>query len=864
MHQQGSLEVLRKRIDFSRFEYPNESSPWLRAISGALSADAGTLAVLGSTGLDVRHLSSEMPMPIDPLSLCLAAYVSTLRHKGKKVALALPAGGRHLPLMFAAVGVLADALEGDAPTITRKIVPGGILIVSKDLDLRSRYCDLSIKGISLENAYPGSRLTKDGSVLAITAGQGARAVRGVCFYSPLGRAPSTSLRPNLAILDLRYSLLHSRFEELVNWACNLDRHTSVIALYSIGDSDAPPLLTRSGFENLPIDHQGIAEAVEFQRISPSGSHALDTCISHAPIYLSREHEIICVTGREHEEVFTNIAQMLDAQAKQQGLGIRRARWLYSTLSRLPVPPGHYDISAGRLGRYTLRRLIEHLTNRPDPGMGLALQSLKMQFETLLSHLLVSNPRSERLKELLPLFVDEFGKILILVRDKVSKEAIKNWLREEAFMDSAAIEAVEVLSCTDFYPMALKKYPVVIINGAMPGRYGWINGSALGGAVKYLSYSSEIRSIEKQLQNIFSEERIIENSRSRSNYLLGSGGLKVGNDWKLKRLISPLILKRPVISKTGKTTTSQKVQTQDLKDLSRALESAKLIADKAKQLAEAKNKLEDQAWKDDGADESQITDLDDFLNTTPSEGDPMCFRLSVISQKHGARAIWLAQGELVECIKENRSSEIVECAPEELQLGDKLVLIEESARGSLFERVVELAQSQPELQYIAAYRRQWVEAMKTLAIKYECSFRGYSRLHRDLQANGSSILTTISVRNWILGYVMGPTDVSSIRAVGVLSGRKPIVDDVHGFDKAFKTIRKIHQALGRKLTQTITQTSRLLADEDSESNQRESLWLPVNDILDTVDLAEICEIGTSPALFPAQAVGKLIPNTEIIL
>jgi hypothetical protein len=104
--------------------------------------------------------------------------------------------------------------------------------------------------------------------------------------------------------------------------------------------------------------------------------------------------------------------------------------------------------------------------------------------------------------------------------------------------------------------------------------------------------------------------------------------------------------------------------------------------------------------------------------------------------------------------------------------------------------------------------------------------------------------------------MGPTDISSIIAAGRLTGIASIERNAKELDNAFRTIRTIHQTLGRRLTRTIYESSRYLVDED-EGEEKKALWLPVNEILDTVELAEICVRAQEARPIPPQVVGRLL-------
>src|SRR6266545_2247955 len=157
------VATLRREVDVAQFAIPQSCQPrWANVLRNITIQDLGTLALLGPGGLRVGHVHDRLSP--DPLTLSIAALVSSKIGNGSKLAIGLPPGARHLPLIIAATAILGDALRRAAPRGMRPPVKGlsGVLIVSNDLDVRSRYCDLYVKNERLDTVYPGSRLRPNG------------------------------------------------------------------------------------------------------------------------------------------------------------------------------------------------------------------------------------------------------------------------------------------------------------------------------------------------------------------------------------------------------------------------------------------------------------------------------------------------------------------------------------------------------------------------------------------------------------------------------------------------------------------------------------------------------------------------------
>lgn len=856
------IKLLRRQANVSAYSFPDNSPKWLHSLNKILGEDLGALAVLGPSGLTFRGVPSAEQRRPDPLSLSLASLVDSLRGTGRRIALGLPVGSRHLPLLFSAVSVLGDALRRAEGTVSSSLT--GVLIISTDLDVRSRYCDLCVKTASLDSVYPGSRMKPNGEQVALTPKGSDSFAKGVCFLLPPSELPRTRMKPSLAILDFRYGRLTKRAYDIAQWACNLHRHTTTVALFTVGDRETLEALHKLNFETLPIDHFACGYCAKLKP-QERGAGPVEWNIQRGINYLQRDHAVIAVEDTEFEALLASAQRMIDEQGQKDFASIRRAKWIVRALGQMPVPLIWYEQAARNQGRSTLKRLIDLLTVRHETGMGAALQSLRMQFEVILKYLEERNPRCAKLKEVLPTFAKEHGKVLILVRDKISQGALQNWLDVEAFPKAEWLLGTQVCACSDYSPLALTQFPAVLVNGSFPRRYRWIAGAALGDVVKFLAFASEVEVISSQLEDIYGAvgQQARAMQRNRVVGVPASTGSEVD---AVGNVVPVLQLSKPSPAASPKSPAREfKVTATSLGDLTGSIEAAKAIAQKEREKAEQEKRNKLSTWEEQPDDEvtetagGEFADLTSMLRPEYTD-DPECLGFSVQSRLRGKGTVWLQADQTVECIRQSVSDEVNLIIASQIKVGDFLVFVQEDAKGSLFNRIVQLAEDQPELQYLAAYRKQWEEAMRLLAAKYDCSRRGYWRLFCDFQAHGSSISTEISVRNWVLGRVMGPDHVSSIRAAGSLVGMEALQRDASAFDKAFRTIRAIHQGLGRKLAGIIRKSSRHLVDEEEAKDDEvfgDHIWLPLNELLETVDLAEILGISDKLAGIPPFLVGRFL-------
>jgi hypothetical protein len=695
-----------------------------------------------------------------------------------------------------------------------------------------------------------------GEQVPLRPAAGHAADKGVCFLLPGQHLPRTKIKPALAIIDLRYGRLTKRARDIALWTCRLHGQTEVLALYTLGDRDTVDALTKIGFDDLPIDHSAIATCSRNPAAALSDSGPVELSLLKSPTYLDRAHEVIPIADDVFESSLVIARRTISEQQKQESLGLNRARWILATLTHMPVPLVWFEQSARNLGRSTLTRLIDHLCVRYDEGTGAAMQSLKMQFESIAQRLQVNNPRVAAIKALLPHIVQDAERILFLVRDRVMQRALQNWLDMEAFPGAAWLQKVEIRACPDYSQIAIERYPLVVVNGTFPRRYRWIAGAALGHVVKFLAYPSEINSIASQLGDIYADQALLGRSQQRDRMLCGVVAREDSSPRRPESGVCPLRLKRPPPPPPPKKT---EAVVRNLLDLSGTFAAVTKVAEEK---AREREKIHCLSWED--AAEEEVPG-DNEMNGTEEpvhKDDISCVQFYVLSSKQGDGLLWLADDDVVECVLKSLPEQISRVPANELEIDDILILVEEDARYSLFDRVVELAQDQPDFRYLAAYRKSWQDAMRMLSAKYECAQHGYGKALEDLRSAGSSISTELSVRNWVMGHVIGPDDLSSIKAVGDVVNFEPLVRNAREFDKAFRTIRGVHQGLGRRLTRAIRESSRNLvgSDERQEADPlTDYIWLPMTELLETVDLVEIRGKSENSSMIAPHRVGRFLPT-----
>src|SRR5262249_32227847 len=119
-----------------------------------------------------------------------------------------------------------------------------------------------------------------------------------------------------------------------------------------------------------------------------------------------------------------------------------------------------------------------------------------------------NPRVDALKSIITRMAQHSSdKILILVRDRTVARALDSWLAVEAYPGAEWLSKIDVRSYDTYSEVAGGEYEAVLINGAVPRRYRWALGGALGKNVCFLAYAYESEIIEQHLLSVYGQEAL---------------------------------------------------------------------------------------------------------------------------------------------------------------------------------------------------------------------------------------------------------------------------------------------------------------------------------------------------------------------
>jgi len=209
---------------------------------------------------------------------------------------------------------------------------------------------------------------------------------------------------------------------------------------------------------------------------------------------------------------------------------------------------------------------------------------------------------------------------------------------------------------------------------------------------------------------------------------------------------------------------------------------------------------------------------------------------------------------IEYVRPSQGPDLIFGRPLDLQAGDIWIHLDNDGRGSLFDRVIAIAEGHARFASLRHSRTKWKEVIQAMVLR--CNREGslvdvggspdYSDLLRKLRMQGATIESATAIRLWVDGSVMAPGSVESIKAVGLYVGDRDLVDNAAIYDKMFNQIRSIHRVIGRQLNGHILKLFRnvKLAQIVPEVPE-DPHGLPVQEVLETVDLLEVLAVIAPP-------------------
>lgn len=185
-------------------------------------------------------------------------------------------------------------------------------------------------------------------------------------------------------------------------------------------------------------------------------------------------------------------------------------------------------------------------------------------------------------------------------------------------------------------------------------------------------------------------------------------------------------------------------------------------------------------------------------------------------------------------------------------GDELVFLDGDGHKDLLAKVVEVAAGVPALEVAAVWLAQWRRAL-TEGYRH---FGTYERFAAMLHARGCSVQTQ-TVRLWVVGDIIGPSDEEDVRRVAVVMEDAVLLHGHSEVCRAIRSLRGAHVKLGRRLADlarhvgSAAAAGHVAADEVVD----EASGLTAADFQDSIEIVVVTSVADAGQI-PSILVGRL--------
>jgi hypothetical protein len=221
---------------------------------------------------------------------------------------------------------------------------------------------------------------------------------------------------------------------------------------------------------------------------------------------------------------------------------------------------------------------------------------------------------------------------------------------------------------------------------------------------------------------------------------------------------------------------------------------------------------------------------------------------------GDSIVLLESAGRVSCI---RGDDLNVGRADELQVGDRLVIVKPEAREFIASRVLAARRDEERDSQPHQIIRQWQEELKH---GMERLGLGCSEILRKIKARGSARATPSAIRQWVTGEILGPLDPQDIRRVGEVIESNWLSENWQRVWSALFVVRNGHRLLGRRITELI-QKKAVLGSQDLASKDEKFLnevGITIGALQDAVTVLSVEQIIPDAGMFPIDRIGRVVP------
>lgn len=759
----------------------------------------------------------------------------------------------------------------------------GILIVSDNKDILSHIWHLKVNEVSLKDFIPIYTL-EAGKFKKVALQKEKRnnnyedgTLPWICIYKAFQNKLPENLEktPQVIILDLLPLKHRTRFPELIEWARKFAKHIIVIApLY---EDDLYNNISKKINNKVALDYFNLLrldELVEVKSIENRESLMRSWTLNSSLMYFTQKekYEIIIINGLNiYEEMIRDIYALFthfNFKYNKNQISIK-LNGLFKTLTNLVIPLELYERAKQMQGEYSIKQQINSCKQLLflEEDSKQILETLILQINRLYDVIYEANtiPKGEVvLFELRKAIAEKKENILILVSDKICCRELKIWIKFNLKLELSLLNKIKIMYQKEWASNQIKifndnnkqKFDIIIIANPLVKKYLSFLYFDSKTNIKFVSLTFEVKLIEYQIRKI-----------TEINYTYM-------NDFKetISKFFNLKIMES--IFNENKSISNCKFKSSWINT---NIGNYKKQYNPDLNLVFNNNDLLEMFINEDVEDEIRSSDKDyeEITNgikcVSNSNEKIKCIKIEVRNIIDGAKWIYFIPIEEELKIRENNNNEIRDRIITEIRNGDVWIKLKKDKKSELFDEILKLSTDTLVMQFIKMNTNEWREMVKVLWYKFYNGERYkngvYEKILIEINKNGGSIKTSISVSNWITGAVTLVKKKENISAVAKILGEREYLDKVNIIYKSMRELWSIHIKLGKEIVKIIDK----YASKTHINNIGEwvklgkDIIINTSDISKTIDALEITQINLEAIFYvDIDIINRRLNNDETLL
>jgi len=169
-------------------------------------------------------------------------------------------------------------------------------------------------------------------------------------------------------------------------------------------------------------------------------------------------------------------------------------------------------------------------------------------------------------------------------------------------------------------------------------------------------------------------------------------------------------------------------------------------------------------------------------------------------------------------------------------GDIVILIDRGLKTTLFDKILETIRTNSyKMVDTVVFSKLWIKSFQKSFVNNKDNF---DNLLNELKLRGSNITSTLTLYNWLNGFVIGPQDLINIKRIGEIYSNNQILDNFSSIASAIRKVRSIHIKISKKLINLIPKAGIKIQDGSENTLIDKDLDLYLEDFTDIISLERI--------------------------